>query len=422
MKILIVGGGGREHALAWKLANDSRHPQIFCAPGNAGTAELGTNLPINQEDCAGLLEWALANKPDLTVVGPEAPLCAGLVDMFQNAGFRVFGPVRAAAELEGSKEFSKDVMVSAGVPTATAKIFSDYEEALEYGRHQKLPLVVKADGLAAGKGVIICETKEELEEALKKTMVEREFNSAGDRVLIEEYLVGREVSVLGLVDGQNTVLLASAQDYKRVFDDDKGLNTGGMGAFSPSPVETEEFRALIKREVFDRTLDELRRRGIEFKGVLYAGLMLTDNGPKVLEFNCRFGDPETQVIIPRLESDLIPILEACIDGNLDSTMVRWRPEACVCVVMASEGYPGSYKKGVVINGLEKLKDLDNVVVFHAGTRCNGDIVETSGGRVLSVSALGNNLSDAASQAYNGISKLEFDGAHFRKDIAAKPMV
>ncbi|MFH0879589.1 MAG: phosphoribosylamine--glycine ligase [Lentisphaerota bacterium] len=421
MKILIIGSGGREHALAWKLAGDSRKPSIFCAPGNAGTERVGVNLPISAADIDALLAWAVQNKPDLTVVGPEAPLCAGLVDRFTQKGFRVFGPVQAAARLEGSKIFSKEVMEAAGVPTAKAARFTEAPAASAYVRQQKLPLVVKADGLAAGKGVYICATLEQVEAAIQESLVQKVFGEAGKSILIEECLAGEEASILALVDGKNIVMLASAQDHKRVFDHDKGPNTGGMGAYSPAPVVRESLWPVIKKEVFERTLAELGRRGITYKGVLYAGLMLTADGPKVLEFNCRFGDPETQVILPRIKGDLIPALEACIDGTLQDSLIAWKPEACVCVVMAAGGYPGPYASGLPIEGLDETAALKNVVVFHAGTKKAGGNVVTAGGRVLGVTALGHDLKAAIGLVYQAVGKIKFEKAHFRRDIASRTL-
>lgn len=432
MKIFVVGGGGREHALAWKLASDSCRPEIFCAPGNAGTAEIATNLDVSAEDLEGVLNWAKKNRPDLTLVGPEAPLCAGLADMFEAEGLRVFGPSKAAAQVESSKVFAKEIMESGGVPTARSHTFSDTAEAIEYVRSVGVPIVIKAEGLAAGKGVFVCSTPREADKAINDTMVKKVFGNAGKRILVEECLVGQEASILGLVDGENVVMLASSQDHKRVFNNDEGPNTGGMGAYSPAPVITDDLWPVIREQVFDRTLAELKKRGIIYKGVLYAGLMITSAGPKVLEFNCRFGDPETQAIIPRIDGDLTPALEACIDGTLKEEMISWRPEACVCVVMASGGYPGSYEKGKVIEGLEDACVLDNVVVFHAGTRVKvphprdprGPTREdgraiTSGGRVLGVTALGEDLKRAVKQAYLAISKIRFDQAQYRTDIAAR---
>ena len=361
MKILVIGGGGREHALAWKLARDSRRPELYCAPGNAGTAALGTNLPIKAEDLDGLLQWAKTHRPELTVVGPEAPLCAGLADLFRAEGLRVFGPSRAAAQLEGSKQFAKDVMAAAGVPTARAAVFTEAGAAKEYVRQQGAPIVVKADGLAAGKGVTVAATVAEAEAAIDEALVRRAFGDAGRRVLIEECLVGEEASILALLDGQRVVLLASAQDHKRLGDGDTGPNTGGMGAYSPAPAVTADLLPFIRTRVFEPMLRELRRRGITYQGLLYAGLMLTADGPKVLEFNCRFGDPETQAILPRWEGDLLPALEACIDGTLDERLVRWRPEPCVCVVIAAGGYPGPYPQGDAISGLEAAAKVPEAI-------------------------------------------------------------
>ncbi len=421
MKILIVGDGGREHALAWKLTHDSRKPELFCASGNAGCAELATILDISSSDVDGLLSWAKENRPDLTVVGPEAPLCAGIVDAFENEGLRVFGPSKAAAQLEGSKLFAKEVMQAAGVPAAESKSFSDHQEALDYLGTLEFPVVVKADGLAAGKGVTVCETLSQAKTALHDAMVDKAFGDAGSQVLIEDCLIGEEASILAMIDGKNVVMLASSQDHRRVFNNDEGPNTGGMGAYSPAPIVTDELWPVIREQVFERMLTELNKRGITYKGILYAGIMLTENGPKVLEFNCRFGDPETQAILPRIEGDMIPALEACIDGTLTEDMITWRSGSCVCVVMASGGYPGAYEKGKAIEGLNEVRDLDGVVVFHAGTKLDGDTVITSGGRVLGVTAIGENLHANVKQAYLAILKIRFDQAQYRTDIAAKAL-
>ena len=419
MKILLVGGGGREHALAWKLAQDRRRPTLFCAPGNAGTAELGVNVPIPAEDIEGLLTWARREKPDLTVIGPEAPLCAGLVDCLHAEGFRAFGPCRAAAQLEGSKVFAKSVLQAAGVPTAQSETFTNAEKALAYVRAAKSPLVVKADGLASGKGVLICANAREAEEAVATAMIHKSFGKAGQQILVEEFLEGEEVSILALVDGQQAVLLPSAQDHKRALDGDQGLNTGGMGAYSPAPMETTAFRKLVLDTIFNPTLKELSRRDITYRGILYAGLMLTATGPKVLEFNCRFGDPETQAILPRLKGDLIPAMEACIDGNLLPEHAACRPEVCVCVVMTSGGYPGAYRKGDVIAGLKEAAALSETMVFHAGTKLEGGQIVTAGGRVLGVTALGRTLAETAAKAYQATTMITFQGAHYRRDIAAR---
>lgn len=419
MKVLVVGGGGREHALVWKLAGDSCRPSVFCAPGNAGTSGLAVNVPINADDIPALVDWAKRNRPDLVVVGPEVPLCAGLTDALELAGIRVFGPSRAAAQLEGSKVFAKEVMFSAGVPTAKSCTFTDAQKAMDYVREIGVPIVVKAEGLAAGKGVTVCTVPGEAEQAIREALVDGAFGEAGRCILVEEFLEGEEVSVLALTDGEQVVLLASAQDHKRVFDGDQGPNTGGMGAYSPAPVLMEEQMPAIERDVFGRTLTELKRRGITFKGVMYAGLMMTRNGPKVLEFNCRFGDPETQVILPRIKGDLIPALQACIDGNLSPDMIQYKPEACVCVVMAAGGYPGAYQKGLPIEGLEHVAGLTDTVVFHAGTRVHDGKIVTAGGRVLGVTAMGNGLKAAVDRAYAAVAKIRYDGALYRRDIAAK---
>lgn len=421
MNILVVGGGGREHTIAWKLAQDSTRPTIYCAPGNAGTAAIATNLPIGAEDVAAILRWAKDNRPDLTVVGPEAPLCVGLTDALEAEGMAVFGPGREAARMEGSKVFAKDVMDAAGVPTAAASSFTDCDAALAYVREQGAPIVVKAEGLAAGKGVLICTTVEEAEAAVRRTLVDREFGDAGARVVVEEFLDGEEASILALVDGERYLALDSSQDHKRVFDNDQGPNTGGMGAYSPAPVMTDEMWTKVREQVLQPTLDELKRRGIVYKGVLYAGVMVCDGVPKVLEFNCRFGDPETQAVLPRIDGDLLPALQACVNGTLTDDVVAWKPQACVDVVMASGGYPGPYEKGKAIGGIDAAEALGDVVVFHAGTaEADGQVV-TSGGRVLGVTALGADLPAALAKAYEAIELVTFEGAHFRRDIAARAM-
>ncbi len=419
MKIMIIGSGGREHALAWKMAQDRRNPALFCAPGNAGTAELGVNVDIQAEDIDGIMAWTRRENPDLTVIGPEAPLCAGLADRLHAEGFRAFGPCHAAAQLEGSKVFAKSVLQAAGVPTAKSATFTEAEKALAYVRAAKTPLVVKADGLAAGKGVLICANAYEAENAVATAMIQQSFGTAGRQILVEEFLEGEEVSILALVDGRQAVLLPSAQDHKRALDGDQGLNTGGMGAYSPAPMETAAFRKMVLDTIFKPTLEELRRRDIIYRGVLYAGLMMTAAGPKVLEFNCRFGDPETQVILPRLKGDLIPAMEACIDGNLLPEHAACRPEACVCVVMTAGGYPGQYRKGDAIAGLKEAAAMSGTMVFHAGTKLEGGQVVTSGGRVLGVTALGRTLCETAKKAYQAVDRITFPDAHYRRDIAAK---
>lgn len=415
--ILVIGNGGREHALVWRLAQDSTKPRLFCAPGNAGTAGLATNLDLAATDLDGLLAWAKEHRPLLTVVGPEAPLCAGLTDRFQAAGLKVFGPTQAAARLEGSKVFAKEVMLQAGVPTAASASFTEAAAARAHVRHARLPVVVKADGLAAGKGVYICATVPEAEAAIDEVMVRGVFGASGRQVLIEECLEGPEASILALIDGQRVVMLSSAQDHKRIFDGDRGPNTGGMGAYSPAPVVTDDLWPVIRTEVFDRTLAELKRRGITYQGVLYAGLMLTPHGPKVLEFNCRFGDPETQAIMARWDGDLLPALLACAEGTLREEHVRWKPEAAVCVVMAAAGYPGPIRKGDVIHGLAEANALPGVVVFHAGTCMRDGQVVTEGGRVLGVTALGRELRQAVTRVYDAVARIRFAGGQYRKDIA-----
>lgn len=417
MKILVVGNGGREHALAWKLKNDSGKPEIFCAPGNAGTAALGTNLDIDACDIEKVVAWAEAEKPDLVVVGPEAPLCAGLSDALVAKGFNVFGPSQAAAELEGSKTFAKDVMEKAGVPTAAAARFTDADEACTYLREQGAPIVIKADGLAAGKGVTVAMSLEEAEAAVRDALDHNAFGSAGSSVLIEEFMEGEEASILALIDGEHVVMLASSQDHKRAYENDEGPNTGGMGAYSPAPIVDDAILKQVRELVYDRTLAEMKRRGIEYKGILYAGLMIKDGAPRVVEFNCRFGDPEVQAVMMRWDGDLLPALQACIDGNLTENHVKWKSGASVCVVMASGGYPGSYPKGLSISGLENA-DSDDVVVFHAGTALSetGEVL-TSGGRVLGVTARGEDLESAVAAAYDAVDRISFDQAFCRRDIA-----
>ncbi len=421
MKVLVVGGGGREHTLVWKMASDACRPALFCAPGNAGTAELATNLPFAAEDLGAIEAWARAERPDLTVIGPEAPLCAGLTDRLEAAGLRVFGPNQAAAQLEGSKVFAKEVMEAAGVPTAWSKAFTDAGAAKAYVQEVGAPIVIKAEGLAAGKGVTVCSTIEEAAAAIEAAMIGKAFGEAGERILVEECLEGPEASILALVDGEHCVLLASSQDHKRALDGDTGPNTGGMGAYSPAPIVTEALWPVIRSTVFEPTLAELRRRNIVFKGVLYAGLMLTSDGPKVLEFNTRFGDPETQVILPRLAVDLIPLFQACVDGTLAEDALSWREDACVTVVMASGGYPGAYSKGAVIQGLADVAGRKDVVVFHAGTKVAGDKVVTDGGRVLAVTGLGKTLEEALARSYEAAADISFAGGWYRMDIAAKAL-
>jgi phosphoribosylamine--glycine ligase len=422
MKILVVGSGGREHALVWKLARDSNRPEVWCAPGNAGTARDGRNVPVEATDLDGLRAWCGREKPDLVVVGPEAPLCAGLVDLLEADGFTVFGPVREGARLEGSKAFCKEILLAAGVPTARAERFTDAGAAIRHLRAVGAPCVVKADGLAAGKGVSVCATVAEAERAVEDSLVRGVFGAAGASVLIEECLVGEEASVHALVDGERAVLLASSQDHKRAFDGDTGPNTGGMGAYSPAPVVTRELEPFLLDRVIRPTVAELRRRGIRYRGVLYAGLMMTPDGPKVLEYNCRFGDPETQVILPRWRGDLAPVLLACARGQLDPASVQWIEDPCVCLVMVAGGYPGEIRKGDPIEGLDEAAGLPGVAVFHAGTRLAPDgRVLTSGGRVLGVTARDADLAGAVRRAYAAAEHIRYAGGRYRRDIAARAL-
>ena len=418
MKILIVGNGGREHAIVWRLSQDAAGHALFCAPGNAGTAALAVNVPIGAEDLPGLVAWAKANRPDLVVVGPEAPLCAGLADLLEAEGLKVFGPGKAAARLEGSKAFSKEVMEKAGVPTARARVYTDCAAALAGLDGFSLPVVVKADGLAAGKGVVIAQTRTEAEAAVRDMLEGGRFGAAGAEVLIEEFLEGEEASVFALCDGERVALLPAAQDHKRVNDNDEGPNTGGMGAYTPAPIATPEVMAQVRDRVVLPTLAELRRRGIVYRGVLFCGLMIGPKGVNVLEFNCRFGDPETEVVLPSLEGDFAGTLLACAEGRLDPAALRIRKGAAVTVVMAAPGYPGSYPKGLEITGLGQAA-AKGCLVFHAGTATKDGKTVTAGGRVLTVTALGADLRGAVDAAYAGVAEIRFEGAHFRRDIAAK---
>lgn len=419
LSILIVGSGGREHALAWSLARSPRAGSIYIAPGNAGTAQCGTNVAVDSGDVAGLVAFARTNEIDLTVVGPEAPLAEGIVDQFQAAGLRVFGPVRAAARLETSKAFAKTFMRDRGIPAAESMTFTDFEAALAAVRRAPWPVVIKASGLAAGKGVVVCDDVAQAEAALRQMMVERTFGDAADVVLVEERLSGPELSLLAVTDGQTVVPLLPARDHKRIFEHDQGPNTGGMGAYAPPPDADEALIQQIVTTVLEPVVAGMAEWGTPYVGVLYAGLMLTPDGPKVLEFNCRFGDPETQAILPLLASDLLEMMLACTDGRLSPQMVRFQPGACTTVVMAAPGYPGAYPKGLPISGLEAAA-AEGALVFHAGTTTHGEQVVTDGGRVLAVSGLGPDVPAAAAQAYAGIDQIQFEGAHFRTDIGRAP--
>jgi phosphoribosylamine--glycine ligase len=421
MKILVVGSGGREHTLAWKLASDSSGPQIYCTPGNAGTAELGTNLSFEASDLDGIRDWCVENRPDLVVIGPEAPLCAGLTDLLEAEGIRVFGPSRAAAELEGSKQFAKEVMKAGGVPTSAYETFSDPETACAYVRERGAPIVVKADGLAAGKGVTVAETVDQAEAAIRDALQGNAFGDAGSRVVIEDFLVGEEASILALIDGEHVVMLASSQDHKRIFEKDEGPNTGGMGAYSPASIVNDTVLKKVKEEVYDRTLTELKKRGITYKGVLYAGLMIDNNQPSVVEFNCRFGDPETQAVLARWDGDMLPAVNAVVDGTLSEDLIQWKDEHSVCVVMVAGGYPGEYAKGDEIENLERAGTVDDTVVFHAGTALNDGKVVTAGGRVLGITSLGKDLPDALSKAYIAVETISFNNAFYINDIAHREL-
>jgi phosphoribosylamine--glycine ligase len=420
--ILIIGRGGREHALAWKLAQSPQAGRVWVAPGNGGTAQAGSisNIALAEDDFAGLIGFARREAIGLTVVGPEAPLAAGLVDAFQAAGLPCFGPSQAAAQLEASKAFAKAFMVRHDIPTGRYDAFTDYKAALAHVRQIDYQVVIKASGLAAGKGVILPDSPAEAEIALRQMMTDRIFGTAGEEVVIEERLIGPEASVLAFCDGRTLIPMPAAQDHKRVFDGDAGPNTGGMGAYAPAPLITPELLAEIVRTVLQPTVDGLRAEGKPYLGILYAGLMLTQAGPRVLEFNCRFGDPETQVILPLLESDLLTIFNACLKGTLDQVVVQWRAGAAATVVAASAGYPGDYPKGREIKGTAGAEMLPGVKVFHAGTRRSDDgLLLTDGGRVLAVTGMGNNLSEAIERAYAGMERIHFQGMHFRRDIGAK---
>ncbi len=420
MKILVVGSGGREHTLTWKLSQSPLVEKIYCAPGNGGTAKIAENLHISVDDIEALADFAEGESIGLTVVGPEAPLVAGIVDLFEKRRLRIFGPRGKAAQMEGSKSFAKNIMQKYGIPTGYAEIFTDFKEAVNYVNNHEVPLVVKADGLAAGKGVIIAENREEAKEALEDCFVSKRFRSAGKKVIIEEYLEGEEVSLLAFTDGETVLPMVPAQDYKRIYDGDLGPNTGGMGSYSPVPVVTKDIYDMIVNEVLKPVIKGLANEGIEYRGVLYGGIILTKDGLKVLEFNCRFGDPETQAILPRLESDLAEIMLAVADGCLGQHEgLKWSPKSCVAVVLASDGYPGKYEKGFEIKGTEDVGLSEDIVVFHAGTVLDGKKIATAGGRVLSVSALGNDFKDARERAYEAIRKISFEGMYYRKDIALR---
>ena len=416
MKILVVGGGGREHAIVKKLAQSKKNPKIYVAPGNAGTEEISTNVAISVMDFDKLADFAKKEKIDLTVVGMDDPLVGGIVDRFEAEGLRVFGPRKNAAILEGSKAFSKDLMKKYGIPTAAYENFNDPQKAIKYLETANYPIVLKADGLALGKGVLICKTFEEAKSGIEELMIDKSFGDAGNTIVIEEFLQGREVSVLSFVDGTHYALMTSAQDHKRAKDGDEGLNTGGMGTFSPSPFYTEEVDRFCKENIYQKTVDAMRAEGREFKGIIFYGLMLTKSGVKVLEYNARFGDPETQVVLVRMENDIIDVFEACIDGCLDKIDLKFENNAAVCVVLASDGYPLEYEKGKKISGLENFEGKTDIFAFHAGTKkVNGDVL-TNGGRVLGITAKAPTLKEARDKAYEATKLIDFENKYMRNDI------
>jgi phosphoribosylamine--glycine ligase len=421
MKVLVVGGGGREHALVWKIAQSPKVTKIYCAPGNAGISEQATIVPIKANDLNSLLEFSVKEKIDLTVVGPEDPLTQGIVDLFESKGLFIFGANRKAAKIEGSKAFAKEVMKKYYIPTAFYEIFDNRNEAVQYIRRQGAPIVVKADGLAAGKGVMVCNTVEEAIQSVDKIMVEKIFGEAGNRIIIEEYLVGEEASYIAFTDGKTILPMASSQDHKSIFDGDQGLNTGGMGAYSPAPVVTDAVHEKIIEKILRPIIYGLEEEGRTYKGVLYAGLMIHDGYPKVLEFNARFGDPETQPVLMRMKGDIVPILEACMKGTLFQHRIEWDSRPSVCVVMVSKGYPGDYEKRKIIRGLKEVSQMEGVFVFHAGTTIKEGQMITNGGRVLGVTGLGEDIPRAIEKTYQAVKKISWDGVHYRTDIGQKAL-
>lgn len=416
MKVLIVGSGGREHAIAWKVAQSPKVEKIYCAPGNAGIEEYAECVNIGAMEFEKLAAFAKEKEIDLTVIGMDDPLVGGVVDVFEAEGLRVFGPRKNAAILEGSKAFSKDLMKKYNIPTAAYENFDDPEKALAYLETASMPIVLKADGLALGKGVLICNTLEEAKESVKSIMMDKKFGTAGNQMVIEEFMTGREVSVLSFVDGKTIKIMTSAQDHKRALDGDQGLNTGGMGTFSPSPFYTDEVDAFCKEYIYQKTVDAMAEEGREFKGIIFFGLMLTEKGPRVLEYNARFGDPETQVVLPRMKNDIIDVFEACVDGTLDQIDLEFEDNAAVCVVLASDGYPVKYEKGFEIRGLENFKGKDGYYVFHAGSKWKDGRIVTNGGRVLGVTATGKDLKEARANAYEATKWVDFDNKYCRSDI------
>ncbi|PLX87062.1 MAG: phosphoribosylamine--glycine ligase [Desulfuromonas sp.] len=421
MKVLVVGGGGREHALVWKISQSPLVETIYCAPGNPGIAELAECVHINADEIDALCDFAQAEQIDLTVVGPEVPLTMGIVDTFQAAGLDAFGPNRAAAQIEGSKGFSKDLMARHGIPTADYQSFTDHAQAVAYIKQQGAPIVVKADGLAAGKGVIVAMTEEQAITAVDDIMLDNVFGEAGASVVIEEFMDGEEASFFAFTDGKNILPLASSQDHKRVNDNDEGPNTGGMGAYSPAPVVTAELHDQIVETIVKPTVDGMAADGCPYAGILYVGLMIKNGQPRVVEYNARFGDPEAQPLLMRMKSDIVPVLQACARGELSQDTIDWHEKAAVCVVMASGGYPASFEKGLPISGLEQAADIDELMVFHAGTAAQDGAVVNNGGRVLGVTGLGTTVKDAIDKAYQGVSLIDWQDVHYRKDIGARAL-
>ena len=422
MRVLVIGGGGREHTLVWKIAQSPLVEKVYCIPGNPGIAELAECKKMDVEsDFDALVQFAKSEKIDFAVIGPEDPLANGIVDYFQSSELKAFGPSKSAAEIESSKVFSKEFMMRHGIPTSEGEIFDDPEEAISYIKKVGAPIVVKADGLAKGKGAFPCRDLQKALDAVNSIMIDRDFGDAGNKVIVEEFMEGEEASFIAFTDGKTVLPMASAQDHKPIFDDDKGPNTGGMGAYSPAPVVTDEIHDLIMKTIMEPVIKGMSAEGRLYKGALYAGLMIADGKPRIVEFNARLGDPETQAVLPRMKSDIVPIILACIDGTLDKMQMEWTDEPAVCVAMASGGYPGSYEKGKVINGLETAAKMDNVMVFHAGTAKKDDSIVTSGGRVLGVTALGNSIENAIKRAYEAVDKISFDGAYCRRDIGRKAL-
>ena len=416
MKILIVGGGGREHAVAWSVSRSPKVTKIYCAPGNAGIGEYAECVNIGAMEFEKLADFAQEQAIDLTIIGMDDPLAGGIVDVFEKRGLKVFGPRKNAAIIEGSKAFSKDLMKKYNIPTAAYENFDDPAKAIAYLEQAKFPIVLKADGLALGKGVLICQNMEEARDGVRTIMEDKKFGSAGNTMLIEEFMTGREVSVLAFVDGKTVKTMTSAQDHKRAKDGDQGLNTGGMGTFSPSPFYTPEIDDFCQKEIFQPTVDAMAKEGRPFIGILFFGLMLTQDGPKVLEYNARFGDPEAQVVLPRMKNDIIEVVEACLEGRLADIDLEFEDNAAVCVVLASDGYPLAYEKGIPIYGFEKFKDQDGYYCFHAGTKLDGDTVVTNGGRVLGITAKGSNLKEARKNAYEAVKWIDFSNKYMRNDI------